>query len=186
MPIGPATSMAIVVIRSVPANSGTAPNEPDEPTWSARSAVCGLHCRPNRNSVTGTCWKKRIDSNSTENTMPAVVAIETAAASQKAAVTQRSTRLRARKSLVTWRRALATPTAARADAGDQQGDPAEGQQGAVVGGRLLERRRDLAGRRQAPRRALHGAHEEAGISGPGRSASGGAGARPPSAGPGAP
>ena len=31
-------------ISSVPANSGTAPNAPDEPTWSARIAVCGLHC----------------------------------------------------------------------------------------------------------------------------------------------
>ena len=29
-------------------------------------AVCGLHCRPNRNSVSGTCWKNRIDSNKTE------------------------------------------------------------------------------------------------------------------------
>ena len=28
-----------------------APKAPDEPTWSARIAVCGLHCRPNRKSI---------------------------------------------------------------------------------------------------------------------------------------
>ena len=65
--------MAIVVISSVPVTSGTMPNAPDEPTWSARIAVCGLHCRPNRNSSGETFSKKRTVSNSTENTMPMVV-----------------------------------------------------------------------------------------------------------------
>ena len=104
----------MAVIRNVPANSGTAPNAPDEPTWSARSAVCGLHCRPNRNSVIGTFWKKRIDSNTTEKTIPAVVAIEMPAASHRATVTQRSTVLRARKSLRTWRSAAETQNTASA------------------------------------------------------------------------
>ncbi len=77
--MGTATNMAMAEISSVPANSGTAPKAPEEPTWSARSAVCGLHSRPNRNSVTGTLSKKRSDSNSTDSTMPTVVRIATEA-----------------------------------------------------------------------------------------------------------
>ena len=65
--------MAISVISSVPAKSGTAPKAPELPTWSARIAVCGLHCRPNRNSCIGTCAKKRRASNSSDRTMPTVV-----------------------------------------------------------------------------------------------------------------
>ena len=41
------------------AKSGTAPKEPELPTWSARKAVCGLQCRPKRNSWAGTRSKKR-------------------------------------------------------------------------------------------------------------------------------
>ena len=52
-PMGTATVMAIPDISSVPTSTGTAPKAPDDPTWSARIAVCGLHCKPNRNSVTG-------------------------------------------------------------------------------------------------------------------------------------
>ena len=62
----------------------------------------------------GTFWKKRIDSNSTEKTIPAVVAIEMPAASHRTTVTQRSTRLRARKSRWTWRSAADRQNAARA------------------------------------------------------------------------
>ena len=36
-------------------------------------AICGLQLSPNRNSVKGTFWKKRIDSNSTLATMPMVM-----------------------------------------------------------------------------------------------------------------
>ncbi len=63
------------MISKVPVNSGTAPKLPDEPTWSARIAVCGLQLSPNRNSVIGTCWKNRIASNSTDRTIPMVVKI---------------------------------------------------------------------------------------------------------------
>ena len=45
--------MAMNEMSAVPANSGTAPKEPDEPTWSARIAICGLHDVPNRNSIGG-------------------------------------------------------------------------------------------------------------------------------------
>ena len=96
----------------------------------------------------GTFWKKRIDSNRTEKTMPAVVAIEMPAASHRTTVTQRSTVLRARKSRWTWRSAAERQNSGQGDAGDQQGDPAEGQQRAVVVGGRLHGRRDLAGRRQ--------------------------------------
>ena len=57
-----ATIIAMIApIRIVPQNSGIEPNAPDEPAWSARIAVCGLQVRPNRKSVGGTCWKKRMD-----------------------------------------------------------------------------------------------------------------------------
>ena len=36
-------------------------------------AICGLQLSPNRNSVSGTFWKKRMDSNSTLATMPMVM-----------------------------------------------------------------------------------------------------------------
>ena len=63
---GTATSIASPEISSVPANNGTAPNAPDEPTWSARIAVCGLHDRPNRKSNDDTCWKNRNASKNTD------------------------------------------------------------------------------------------------------------------------
>ena len=52
------------VMSSVPTTSGTMPKAPDEPTWSARIAVCGDHCRPNRKSIGETLLKKRKVSNS--------------------------------------------------------------------------------------------------------------------------
>jgi hypothetical protein len=52
--MGTATTIAIAVIKSVPTNSGTAPNAPELATWSDRIAVCGLHCVPNRNSPGAT------------------------------------------------------------------------------------------------------------------------------------
>ena len=95
MPTGAAMSMAMAVTSSVPANSGTAPKAPDEPTWSARMAVCGLHSSPNRNSVTGTRPKKRSASNSTEATIPIVVSTATLEASHSNTRTNFSTRRRA-------------------------------------------------------------------------------------------
>ena len=65
-------NMAMTVISSVPATSGTMPKAPELPTWSARKAVCGLHSSPNRNSNTPTWPKKRSVSNKSESTMPAV------------------------------------------------------------------------------------------------------------------
>ena len=41
----------IAPMKNVPQNSGIEPNAPDEPAWSARIAVCGLHSMPNRKSV---------------------------------------------------------------------------------------------------------------------------------------
>jgi hypothetical protein len=63
------------VISSVPAKTGTAPKAPDEPTWSARIAVCGLHWSPNRKSRGGTRSKKRAASNTRDRTMPIVARI---------------------------------------------------------------------------------------------------------------
>jgi len=88
--------MAIKEISIVPTNSGTAPKAPEEPTWSARMAVCGLQLVPNRNSVTGTASKKRRDSNSTESKMPRVVKIATQAQLNSTPLNTRSTCWRAR------------------------------------------------------------------------------------------
>ena len=74
-PMGAATVIAMNEMSRVPANSGMAPNAPEEPTWSSRIAIWGLQSRPNRKSVTPTWPKKRIASNSTESTMPRVVKI---------------------------------------------------------------------------------------------------------------
>ena len=49
--MGTAMTMAMKEMSAVPANSGTAPKEPDDPTWSARIAICGLHEVPNRKSM---------------------------------------------------------------------------------------------------------------------------------------
>ena len=72
-PMGTATSMAMPDIRSVPTNTGTDPNAPEEPIWSARIAIWGLHFNPNRNSHTGIFWKNRMASYKTDRTMPIVV-----------------------------------------------------------------------------------------------------------------
>ena len=62
-----ATIMAMIApMKAVPQNNGTDPNAPDDPAWSARIAVCGLHVVPNRNSVGLTMPKKRKDSNSSD------------------------------------------------------------------------------------------------------------------------
>ena len=89
--------IAIVVMSSVPVTSGMIPKAPDEPPWSARIAICGDHCRPNRNSSGETFSKNRIVSKSTENRMPTVVNTATQAAENRTILTTRSTWLRARK-----------------------------------------------------------------------------------------
>ena len=71
--MGTAMTMAMNEMSAVPANSGTAPKDPDEPTWSARMAICGLHDVPNRKSIGETMEKKRKASKATEATMPMVV-----------------------------------------------------------------------------------------------------------------
>ena len=90
--------MAMKEMSAVPANSGTAPNEPDDPTWSARMAICGLHDVPNRKSSGEMCEKNRKASKATEATMPMVV--NTAMVEQPISIhsTTSSTRLRARSS----------------------------------------------------------------------------------------
>ena len=95
-----ATIMAMIApMKVVPQNKGTDPNAPDDPAWSARSAVCGLHVVPNRNSVGLTMLKKRRDSNSSDRTMPSVVRIAISDAPTSSTMTQRSTPVRARKSI---------------------------------------------------------------------------------------
>jgi hypothetical protein len=72
-PKGTATSIAMPEIIAVPAKTGIAPKAPEEPTWSVRIAIWGLHSKPNKNSVIGITLKKRIASNSTDKTIPMVV-----------------------------------------------------------------------------------------------------------------
>ncbi len=108
-PTGTATNIAMLVINMVPVNRGTAPKLPDEPTWSARIAVCGLQFRPNRNSVIGTFWKNRIASKRTDNTMPTVVKIAILDAAINISKTMFSTRLRARRPGRMRRQAMAPP-----------------------------------------------------------------------------
>jgi hypothetical protein len=106
--------MAMNEINRVPANRGMAPKAPEEPTWSARMAVWGLHSRPNRKSVTGTVPKKRVASNSTDSTIPRVVnmaMVEQAIMNQR---TTDSTRLRARRWGEIVFQARPAPSAARA------------------------------------------------------------------------
>jgi hypothetical protein len=87
----------------VPTKSGTAPNAPEDPTWSARMAVCGLQCRPNRNSHQGDRAKKRTVSNSTENTIPTVVSTATIEHVSRIVLTILSTEFRARNNGVSRR-----------------------------------------------------------------------------------
>ena len=61
-PMGTATNIAMTETSMVPVSKGTTPKAPDEPTWSARIAVCGLQLKPNRKSVTGTRSKKLNDA----------------------------------------------------------------------------------------------------------------------------
>jgi hypothetical protein len=68
--MGTATTMAIKEMSEVPANSGTAPKAPDEPTWSARIAICGLQLVPKTNSLTGTMPKNREASKTIDSTIP--------------------------------------------------------------------------------------------------------------------
>ena len=70
-------------ISNVPANNGTAPKAPEDPTWSSRMAVCGLHFKPNKKSSGGTALKKRMASNTTERTIPTVVTMAIRAGNQK-------------------------------------------------------------------------------------------------------
>ena len=57
MPVGIATSMAIVAISSVPTKTGTAPKAPAPAIWSGRMAICGSHLRPKKKSCSGTSAK---------------------------------------------------------------------------------------------------------------------------------
>ena len=49
-PTGPAKAIAIIVIRNVPAKTGTAPNEPSAATWPSLNAICGDHNKPKKYS----------------------------------------------------------------------------------------------------------------------------------------
>ena len=81
----------IAPMKIVPQNSGTEPNAPDEPAWSARIAVCGLHSVPNRKSTGGTKSKKRRLSNISDSRMPSVVRIAISEAASSSTISQRST-----------------------------------------------------------------------------------------------
>ena len=71
-----ATIIAMIApMKTVPQNRGIEPNAPDDPAWSARIAVCGLHDRPKRKSPGGTNLKNRAISNSSDRTIPSVVKI---------------------------------------------------------------------------------------------------------------
>ena len=106
----------IAPMKIVPQKSGIAPNAPDEPAWSARIAVCGLQFVPNRNSAGLTIEKKRIDSNRSEATIPAVVRIAISEARSSTPITSRSTRVRARKWGDTRVKAKAPPAKASSSA----------------------------------------------------------------------
>ena len=93
-------TMAMKEMSAVPANSGTAPKDPDEPTWSARIAICGLHEVPNRKSIGDTMAKKRKASKATEATIPSVVNTAIVEQPMRIHSMTRSTPLRARNSAV--------------------------------------------------------------------------------------
>ena len=75
--MGMATVMAIKVTNKVPANIGTAPNDPVLATWSSLIAVWGLQFNPNKKSKIGTLSKNLKASKISENTIPTVVIIAT-------------------------------------------------------------------------------------------------------------
>jgi hypothetical protein len=52
-----------------------APKLPDDATWSARIAVCGLHCNPNRKSKIFIIEKNLNVSKSSDSTIPTVTTI---------------------------------------------------------------------------------------------------------------
>ena len=82
------------------------------------------------------------------------------AASHKATVTHRSTLLRARNSRCTCRSAAEHAEHRERDTSDQQREPAEGEQAAIVVRGRLHRRRHLARGRQTVGNAPDGADEE--------------------------
>ena len=94
--MGTAMSMAMKEMSAVPANNGTAPNEPDDPTWSARIAICGLQEVPNRKSMGEMIAKNRKASKATDATMPIVVNTAIVEQPSSSHSVTRSTPLRAR------------------------------------------------------------------------------------------
>ena len=94
---------------AVPANSGTAPNEPDDPTWSARIAICGLQEVPNRKSMGEMIAKNRKASKATDATIPIVVNTAIVEQPSSSHSVTRSTPLRARNSGVMRARIMMTP-----------------------------------------------------------------------------
>ena len=126
------------MISSVPTNSGTAPNDPELATWSARIAVCGLHWVPNRNSLGATESKKRAVSNTSESTMPIVTRIASVEDKQQDA---------AQESLDVNARRERGPDAAQRD--DAAREPEQHRE------RERARERALAQRDIALRRAAH-------------------------------
>ena len=104
--------MAMVEIIRVPASRGTTPKLPEEPIWSVRSEVCGLQCKPKRNSWTGTREKNCIDSNKTDNTMPSVQSTASVEQLNKKNITTRSTACLAFKALPNFISPQTAPTRA--------------------------------------------------------------------------
>ena len=104
----------IAPMNTVPQNKGIEPNAPDEPAWSARIAVCGLHCVPNRKSAGGTMLKKRRLSNISESRIPSVVRMAISEAAISIPIIQRSTAVRARNAVAVRRTASQPPTSAKA------------------------------------------------------------------------
>ncbi len=99
-PIGAATSIAMTVMSSVPANNGTAPNTsalaPDASAPAPSNALCGLQWAPKRNDRIGTFWKNLMDSNTRDRTIPNVVRMAISEHRIKNHLTERSTMWRAR------------------------------------------------------------------------------------------
>ena len=89
-----ATIIAMIApISTVPQNSGIPPN-----VSSTGAPLVGAQLVPKSSSAGETRRKKRIDSKSSDSTMPKVVRIATSDASSNSSITIFSTRVRARKS----------------------------------------------------------------------------------------
>jgi hypothetical protein len=87
-----ATIMAMIApMKIVPQNKGIEPNAPDEPTWSARIAVCGLQCSAEQEFAGRHHLKKRRLSNISDSTIPSVVRIAISDAARSSAIIHRST-----------------------------------------------------------------------------------------------